>query len=345
MSHTYRMVQWNAHKRRYDLAIALGIALYLGVFVGGGLWLDARADGMTLAIRGAASGAFLLLTLILSIGPLARLDARWLPLLYNRRHLGVSMFLLATLHVTLVLVQFHAQGDLNPLLSLLSAGTPRHRGGAFPFEILGAAAWVILLLMAVTSHDFWLANLTPPVWKSLHMLVYPAYALLTLHIALGTLQQETSPAYAVVLIAAATGVFGLQALSGWRGARLDGERPAFDGAIDVGPAMDIADGRAITVTIGGERVAVFRDGRRICALSAVCRHQNGPLGEGRIVDGLVTCPWHGYQYRMEDGCSPPPFTEKLPIFRVRLQAGRVLIDPRPLPPGTAVAPASLDDPP
>ncbi|MFX9093383.1 Rieske (2Fe-2S) protein, partial [Acinetobacter baumannii] len=80
---------------------------------------------------------------------------------------------------------------------------------------------------------------------------------------------------------------------------------ATNGFVDVGPARAIPDGRAITVTLSGERVAVFRDGRRICAISAVCRHQNGPLGEGRIIDGLITCPWHGYQYQPEDGCSPP----------------------------------------
>ena len=46
---------------------------------------------------------------------------------------------------------------------------------------------------------------------------------------------------------------------------------------------------------------------RIFALSNVCRHQGGPLGEGRILAGCLTCPWHGYQYHVEDGCSPPPF--------------------------------------
>ena len=29
----------------------------------------------------------------------------------------------------------------------------------------------------------------------------------------------------------------------------------------------------------------------------------GPLGEGKIVDGCITCPWHGFQYRPQDGCT------------------------------------------
>ena len=47
--------------------------------------------------------------------------------------------------------------------------------------------------MAATSHDFWLHNLSAPVWKRLHMLVYVAYALLIAHVTLGALQSETSP--------------------------------------------------------------------------------------------------------------------------------------------------------
>ena len=50
---------------------------------------------------------------------------------------------------------------------------------------------------------------------------------------------------------------------------------------------------------------MFRDGAELGALSNLCAHQNGPIGEGRIVDGCVTCPWHGYQYRLVDGCAPP----------------------------------------
>jgi nitrite reductase/ring-hydroxylating ferredoxin subunit len=76
-------------------------------------------------------------------------------------------------------------------------------------------------------------------------------------------------------------------------------------------------------------------------VSNVSRQQNRPLGEGRIVDGCITCPWHGYQYLPESGTSPPPFEEKIPTFRVRVDAGRVLVEARPNPPGTRVEPARI----
>ena len=115
-----------------------------------------------------------------------------------------------------------------------------------------------------------------------------------------------------------------------------------DGWLVVGPPQSIPDQAArIVAAPGGERIAVFRDGNRVGALTNLCAHQNGPIGEGRIIDGCITCPWHGFQYRLEDGCAPPPFTEKLATYRVRLRDGVVEVDPRPLPPGT---PAAIDCP-
>jgi len=107
----------------------------------------------------------------------------------------------------------------------------------------------------------------------------------------------------------------------------------------VGAPSSIPDqGARIVAAPGGERIAIFRDGARLGALTNLCAHQNGPLGEGRIIDGCVTCPWHGYQYRLEDGCAPPPFTEKLATYRLRMRDGMVEVDPTALPPGT---PASI----
>ena len=64
--------------------------------------------------------------------------------------------------------------------------------------------------MAATSHDFWLANLTAPIWKALHMLVYVAYALLVLHVTFGVLQGEGSPVYVGATALGLVTVLGLQ---------------------------------------------------------------------------------------------------------------------------------------
>jgi nitrite reductase/ring-hydroxylating ferredoxin subunit/DMSO/TMAO reductase YedYZ heme-binding membrane subunit len=343
VSHAYRAVQWTPQKKRYDAWLAALVASYLLVFAALDLWLHPQTTAETLAIRALGTAAFLGLCAALSIGPLCRLDPRFLPLLYNRRHLGVTVFALACAHALLSVVQFHAAGDLNPLVSLLSANPRTDSLAQFPFELLGAAALAILFAMAATSHDFWLANLTPPVWKALHLLVYAAYGLVVMHVALGALQSESQPALALALGASALWLGALHGIAAARDRRIDRTAAARapDGWIDVCAPSEIPERRARVIAAGGERIAVFRHGNRISALSNVCQHQNGPLGEGEIVDGLVTCPWHGYQYRPECGRAPEPFRERVPTFRVRVVAGRVQVDPRPLPPGTHVEPAEV----
>ncbi|MEM6567378.1 MAG: Rieske 2Fe-2S domain-containing protein [Planctomycetota bacterium] len=345
MGHTYRAVQWNPQKRRYDLVIVGAVVLFLAAFIGVSAALHPLATAETLLIRGLGAAAFVMLHVILSIGPLARRDPRWLPLLYNRRHLGVTMATVAFLHGAFSTLQFHAFGDTNPIVSLFTANTRYDSIAQFPFQTLGAFALVILVLMAATSHDFWLRNLTAPVWKALHMLVYVAYALLVLHVALGSLQAGTSPVPLVLLGFGAGWLGWLHLTASGREATLDSDVASPSGAddawVDACGVDEIPDGRARVVVAGGDRVAVFRDGDRLSALSSVCQHQNGPLGEGRVVDGLVVCPWHGYQYRPSCGCSPEPFDERVPTFRVRIESGRVLVDPKPLPLGTETEPVQI----
>ncbi len=344
MSVSYQAVQWNRQKRIYDGLILGGLVLYLGLFIGVGFARHPTATIEALLIRGFGTAALLLLHIILSIGPLCRIDSRFLPLLYNRRHLGVTMFVLALAHGVFSLITFHFLGNLNPLVSVLVSNGRFDSLSQFPFQPLGVAALGVLFLMAATSHDFWLANLSAPVWKALHMLVYVAYALVVLHVALGVLQAETSPLLAGLLGLGALWVFGLHIMAGRREATIDGQQVSVraDGFVDVCAVDDIREKRGKIVMLSGERVAVFRYDGKISAMSNACQHQNGPLGEGKIVDGFVVCPWHGFQYKPDCGASPAPFTEKVPTFRVAVEGGRVLVDPRPNPPGTPVVPAVIN---
>ena len=135
MSVSYQAVGWNAFKKRYDLLLVIGIVLYLVVFVGVTMATKTATQPVQVLIRAFGSAGIVLLHFILAIGPLARLDARFLPLLYNRRHLGVSMFLLALLHGLLSMVWYHGFADVNMVLSVFvsDAGTTL---GEFPFQAL-----------------------------------------------------------------------------------------------------------------------------------------------------------------------------------------------------------------
>ncbi len=351
MSVRYVPVQWTGHKRVYDSIIASGVVAYLAIFIGLGKLFFRGAEAVSdpiLLMRAFGSCALLMLHVILCIGPLARLDRRFLPLLYNRRHLGVATFGVGLLHATLVIGFYHGFGVVSPLVSLLTSNTNYFSLRAFPFEVLGLVALLILFLMASTSHDFWNRNLGPRVWKGLHMLVYPAYALLVLHVALGALQARRSVVLPVLLCAGAATVLTLHVIAGLREVRRDRQSAKAASAglseaeswVDVASVDEINENRGKAITMNGlERIAIFRYGGCISAITNVCAHQGGPLGEGKIIDGCVTCPWHGWQYRPADGCAPPPFSEKVATYRVRVEHGRVFVDPRPLAPGTPVDPA------
>ena len=340
----YSAVQWNRQKRIYDFVLAGGVGAFLILFGVLNKVLFPFVTDEIMLIRAFAAAAFVLLHVILCIGPLCRLDKRFLPLLYNRRHAGVTMCLLGLLHAALVIITYHAGGDTNPILSIFKGSPLTNSIAGVPFQPFGFFALVILLLMAATSHDFWLANLSAPVWKSLHMLVYGAYGLLVLHVTFGVLQAEVNPVYAVVTGAGLALVLGLHIAAAFKEAPSDRARDAVAadlGFVDACAIADIPENRARIVCLSGERVAIFKYDGKVSAVSNVCQHQNGPLGEGKILDGCITCPWHGYQYVPETGASPPPFVEKVPTFNVRVKKGRVFVHPTPNPTGARVEPALI----
>jgi len=342
MSVKYVPVQWNRNKWIYDAVLLACVVGYAWIF----LKLGAPAAGATrpvddavLRMRAFGSCAFLMLSLILCIGPLARLDARFLPLLYNRRHFGVLTALVALTHAVAVLDWYYAFSPTPPLQALLTANTGFGRALGFPFEFFGIFALIVLGVLAATSHDFWLGFLSPPVWKALHLLIYPAYGAVVAHVALGYFQDVDNPGFALVFGGAALVVAGLHLAAARAGAPVAADPADW---LPVARWDAIPDGGAIIVRLSAdEAAAVFRNGATLSAVSNACAHQNGPLGEGRILDGCITCPWHGFQYRPEDGRAPAPFTERIPTYRLRLDGAVVMLDRRANPPGTAVTPLAL----
>ncbi|MEM1037207.1 MAG: ferric reductase-like transmembrane domain-containing protein [Pseudomonadota bacterium] len=160
------MVQWTAFKKRFDLWMLAGIVVYLAGFIIISFVAQPAGEMFTpiqVLIRVTGTLAFLLLTFILCIGPLARLSDQFKPFLYNRRHLGVTTFFFALIHAGLVLLWYHGFSDVNVIVSLFVSNPRYDSVSGFPFESLGAVALIILFVMAATSHDFWIC-LPPAKW-------------------------------------------------------------------------------------------------------------------------------------------------------------------------------------
>jgi DMSO/TMAO reductase YedYZ heme-binding membrane subunit/nitrite reductase/ring-hydroxylating ferredoxin subunit len=344
----YVGVQWTRTKIVYDVVVVAAVTAFVLLFerlaastLGGERYVATPVVEM----RAWGACAFTLLTIILCIGPLARLDRRFAPLLYNRRHLGVVMSLVAISHASHVLDFYYAYSNVHPSAALFERDDTID-ASTLPFPIFGAIALAIVSVMAATSHDFWQRFLGAQAWKWLHMSVYVAYALVVLHVAFGVMQTDLHPALVGAFLLSVVTVLTLHLVASRRSL----DRPAKviekNGKrwLDAGPVSAIPKTRALPV-IGqtGERIAVIRHDGGVSAIHGVCAHQGGPLYEGKVIDGCLTCPWHGWTYKPEDGCSPPPFTEKIPTYDVCIDDGRVLVCEQANEPGTPVPPARVDD--
>ncbi len=345
MSVSYTHILWNPFKKRYDRIILLFLVLYITGFMVVSKLLYPGLILPTIIIRTFGTLAILLLHLVLAIGPLTRLNRRFLPLLYNRRHLGVTMFLMASVHAIFSLIWFHGFSDYDPVYSVFTANTHYNSLIFFPFQVLGFCAYLIFMLMAFTSHDFWLNFLSPRVWKGLHMMVYLAYALVIMHVALGIIQYEDSPVLFGLLLTGLLTILSLHIAAGWKEFRFDLQKNRTDdsGWVYVCTHEEIEPECAKMVNIRGERIAVFKYDGKLSAVHNVCKHQNGPLGEGKIIDGCITCPWHGYQYLPANGRAPAPFTETLATYQLKLRGNRIYANPKALPEGTEIEPVLIPD--
>jgi pyruvate oxidase len=91
---------------------------------------------------------------------------------------------------------------------------------------------------------------------------------------------------------------------------------------------ELPDGRVTTVTAGHKSVALVHFEGQWAALDNHCPHQGGPLGQGTIENGLLRCPWHGYDYCPLDGKSPG-FDDKATCYPLEIRNGEVFVGIEP----------------
>lgn len=80
--------------------------------------------------------------------------------------------------------------------------------------------------------------------------------------------------------------------------------------------------------VDGREIVLCEVDGEICALSAICTHEDLSLEGGAVEDGVLTCPWHGAQYDVRTGrVLALPAVRPLATFRTRVEDGRVWVDP------------------
>ncbi len=98
--------------------------------------------------------------------------------------------------------------------------------------------------------------------------------------------------------------------------------------IDVAARDELVCGASMSVYLeDGREVALFDVEGVVHCTDNVCSHVKGPLGEGHLEGEIVTCPWHGWQFSVRTGeCLDRP-DRPVAVFPVRLEQGRILVDP------------------
>ena len=91
-------------------------------------------------------------------------------------------------------------------------------------------------------------------------------------------------------------------------------------------SQNLEEGQSFEVVHRGDVIAIFRHGGLLYAIDGSCVHQGGPLAKGRLVDGTVVCPWHGWQYDLSTGNHSPTCKPMLRTYEIHESDGIIEID-------------------
>jgi nitrite reductase/ring-hydroxylating ferredoxin subunit len=78
--------------------------------------------------------------------------------------------------------------------------------------------------------------------------------------------------------------------------------------------------------VAGKAVAVANVAGKFYAISDVCVHRGGPLGQGELHDTVVTCPWHGWQYDVTTGKVTQNPTMGVACYATEVRGDEVFVD-------------------
>ena len=88
---------------------------------------------------------------------------------------------------------------------------------------------------------------------------------------------------------------------------------------------ELPEGRVASVYAGHTNICLTHYQGKFCGLDNKCPHQGGPLGEGSIENGLLRCPWHGWDFDPHTGQSPGGHDDSIVTFPVEVRDDGVYV--------------------
>jgi len=94
----------------------------------------------------------------------------------------------------------------------------------------------------------------------------------------------------------------------------------------VGKPSDIPPGESVVITVGKRDIAVFHHEGQFFAIDDVCPHAGASLAGGHVENGVVTCPWHAWRFRLCDGAWADNPRVKTGCYPVTVTADEVRVE-------------------
>jgi len=94
----------------------------------------------------------------------------------------------------------------------------------------------------------------------------------------------------------------------------------------IGKPTDIPPGESVVVAVGKRTIAVFHHEGKFFAIDDCCPHAGASLAGGHVEDGIVTCPWHAWRFRLSDGAWADNPKVKTSCFPVTVTENEVRVE-------------------
>lgn len=95
--------------------------------------------------------------------------------------------------------------------------------------------------------------------------------------------------------------------------------------VKVATLAQVPENSVLEVSVGEHLYAICNVDGTVTALSGVCLHEGGPLGQGNIADGRVICPWHGWEFDCRTGANPDNPAERVGTYQVKVEGADILL--------------------
>ena len=88
---------------------------------------------------------------------------------------------------------------------------------------------------------------------------------------------------------------------------------------------DLEPGKGVMIEAGGRRVALFNADGVFYAVDDACPHRGGPLSQGAVDNGELTCPWHAWGFDVKTGACHTVPAAKIRTYPVKTEGDDVFV--------------------